>query len=383
MTATLPSIPFFFIFPYAIPFIIALKMPGWRSVLAFAVIGCGAAALVLVDIAGDGSLGAALLLPFVWAWAIGVAGGVATRAVMLSLKVAREGHSLLRIGVVTLGFAALPSVVYGLLWQHAWKRRLPSEACLRAEFDIELAGTLYRLPAAPMFAVYTDRRGTDAYYLNINSFLREFCGKAKASSGPVRTTAVSLRFDEMQRSGQPLVLSFCRAWEEVRWWAEELCRPRMNLDALHWPINAVVYSAAGYDHRHMLASGAPHTTRDRFLEAWAKAEANGNPPAVERVGPFERFDFHERHPYSFLVASADGADAWLTPSGEPHTFFCPGSTHEGRPTGTAGCSTDYQLHGDLWITYQFRSRSAEIGTTAMAVDRKLRSMLSDLSGAPR
>ena len=191
---------------YAMPFAIALAMPGWRWLLGYALI---AGALVLWAVLHlqaalsnpehDPGIAATLSLLLFYVIGTGLASGVVTRAITLGIRV--RSRPAVSICLSLAGFVALPGWYSAATWWREWRLRPPAQVCLDAKHKVELAGRTYDLPTAPIFTVVTGRGDRDdSYFFNRNPKLRALCALDQASPGPLHATALILNFDEMRRS---------------------------------------------------------------------------------------------------------------------------------------------------------------------------------------
>ena len=73
----------YFVVPLVVPFIAALVVPGWRSLVLLALVGGGLSVWGFNDVSKDGGLGGAIGSSIVFAFTCGLGSGVVIRAVIL------------------------------------------------------------------------------------------------------------------------------------------------------------------------------------------------------------------------------------------------------------------------------------------------------------
>lgn len=157
----------------------------------------------------------------------GLSAGTIARAITLALDHKRS--SLRRnFWIHTIGGILLvgaPTVWSG--WED-WKRRPPTEACLKTTFDVRLGALKLNVPASPFFSLYTRPHSlTDAYHLSIPQSLRDLCIATGEGNRPLTVSHIRIdfrpRFIEWKR--------FCD--RELLDWARSLCaikRPEADRD---------------------------------------------------------------------------------------------------------------------------------------------------------
>lgn len=349
---------------YAAPFLLVAFLPGWRTLLAVgALIGIPVVWAVweinaaLNDFEHDPGVGAVLTLIWVATFGLGLASGLVVRAITLLLR--RRGKSLRFVLMATLiGFFVTPSAYAGLVWWGDWKRRMPSEACLGSTFHIQIAEASDAVPAAPLFSVVTTSRDrTGVYSFAIPNRLRALCGIASSSSATLHATALHISFEEMKRSRDRLVSTYCAGSPAA--WIAPLCRNEPE-SYVGYPVEMSVYSPSEYDHRHMLAS----ETYQQFLQSRDVAVAAGRPLSVARIGNFDVFSDR------YWVASAG---PWATRLAEPLMLDCYQSNQG------LYCSATHEAPQGTQITYAFRTPRDEIEATVTVIENTMARVLSELS----
>lgn len=367
---------------YAVMFILAVVMPGWRSlggycIVAGGLIGWGLAyvnslfrcgnSFDLSGPCGDG-LGTAILFGTVFFAGMGLLAGALSRTAGLLLRAAQKPN-LVRVAVTFIGFLVVPCYVIASSSLREWSKRLPTEACLQSDIEVELAGTIYQLPAAPLFSIY-DGDGLSVYDFRVNAHQRKVCVRAHNSDEPLPITNLRIRFGRLERSSDIRVRAFCTTASDD--WAKSLCHGAAHSEATQgvsaaYPIDASLYApdefgARYYGYRHHIDIGAG--SYSRFLQEQTKATAEGNAPDRERVGIFDR------HSNGYWVAHSG---SWITDDGEPFTLHC--SEYDGRLTCTATHGYESELH----VTYRFFAATSDLEATARAVDANLAAMIMELA----
>jgi len=370
---------------YAVVFAFAVVMPGWRSLVGFALvmgglIGSGLAYLSSPDIRCSGSfdlsgpcggwLELAIAQGIFFFSGLGLLAGGVTRTVSLILRELGKSRSA-RIAVTVVGFLVIPCFVVGSRSLREWSMRPPSEACLGSTFRIEVAGATYDLPAAPLFTVFTSLdsaidRDSAIYYFGTNSRLRAFCSLSLEAIEPVHATRLTMRIYRMERSGDHRVEAFCRTRSSR--WVRDLCRKETGSEALIYPAEVIIYSPDELDdnyYGYRTKFDPSRGSHGQFLEEQAKAKSDGRPLEHERIGVFERYS------NGYWVAHSR---SWMTNAGDPFTLHC--SEHT---PATLSCRAAYGLQGGARLTYQFHAAASDLEATARVVDRNLLAMISELS----
>ncbi len=350
---------------YVLPFALAVVMPGWRLLLAYTVIVGGATLWAFIDInaalrdpTDDPGVGGVLVLTFISIGGAGALSGIVTRAVLLATGWRPRWRAA---AIIVVGFVALPLGFFSLVRFHQWERRPPSQACLSTEFPIEVGGTIYRLPAAPIFSVATGKGDPGSvYYFDVNSSLREFCALSRRTEGPLHATALILRFDKLRARNAPRVKTFCDSAASP--WERELCAPGSNPQALGYPQNPAMYVPDEYDHRRLLASG--RASFRAFRQKVDEERQAAIPLQPQRVGDFERY------PNGFWIARAGHLSEL---PGDPYTLYC----RESGPDRVT-CSTTHALKDGLQTTYDFVASPEDIVARAESVEAKLEALLAAL-----
>jgi hypothetical protein len=280
--------------------------------------------------------------------------------------------------VLVMAFLAPPGAYFGYIQWGKWVRRPPSEACLSAPYRVALGGTVFRLPAAPLFSVATDR-SREIFYFGIDPSLRAFCARALAPARLVRATGIWMSFQNMQqpRGGERL-RRFCAQEGSAYWWSSELCRiaaeaPPHRVPELgdySFPSEIWVVAPSEFDLKRIGVKGLSYA---EFLKAVAAKESGGHGSVpVDQVGSFDR---HPQDSYSFWLVSRSGTDGMKTPSGDPMTFTCsaPSSLRK------LACRTAYELAGGRLVHYSFLAPEVSFDEVARAVDEKVQRILVSLS----
>jgi len=355
--------------PYLACFVLALLMPGRRSLAVLAVLlGLPLGWLVLQGFQsmarapGGAILGAVVATTLICSAAAGLLSGVATRAVLLWFP--RLGRSRLRSApAVLLGLLALPSLLAASMWWGQHARRVPDAACLAATHHVRLAGVVLQLPSAPLFRVQTGEN--QRYAFSSHESMRAFCATSADAEEPLDIVHLSVKADELSFKGRPQRDAFCASAKQD--WAELLCHAGRStaLSSHGFPEDLSVYSPTGYDHKRMLVSerGAyPTFARERDA-----ALRSGHPLQAMQTGEFSAFS------NGYWIAR-DGT--WKNDAGEPYTLYC----YETTPAGMLYCSTTYRLQAGPQASYRFRAHRDELAVVARTVDANFHRLMDSLAG---
>lgn len=354
--------------PYAALFVLALRMPGWRSLATLAVI----LALPLGWLAwvgfrsaerapGGAGLGILMGTLLVCSAMAGLLAGAATRGLMLWRPLI--GQSRMRSTLLVLaGLLAMPAFLAGSSWLSERDRRLPDAACLTARHHVTIAGADLWLPSAPVFTPWTD--GKTLYPFSTHQGMRAFCGIGLGAKKPVRLVNLSVDVKELRFTGRPLREKFCASGQR------DLAKLLCNIDASAphsshgFPEQLSIHSPAEYDHRRMLASGGG--THAAFIRESKAAEGSGQALRASEAGEFIRYSDR------YWVARDR---TWTNDAGEPYTLSC----YDTPPAGMLYCTTTYLLASGPQVTYRFRAPQDELASVAKLVDANVHVLLDILT----
>ena len=356
-----------FALPYFALFVIALFMPGRRSLQVLAaLIGLPLAWLVLEGFRslerapGGAGLGILVVTAAICTAAAGLLSGVATRAVMLWNPRIRQSR-ICCAGLVLLGFLCIPSVLGAASWWSQMNVRVPDDACLTATHHVKLAGRDLWLPSAPLFTPWLGEK--KPYAFSSHPRMRAFCGISLDADEPIHIVNLTIEGKELRYKGPPQRDKFCASSRQD--WATLLCNAgKYSAESSDvFPAKISVYSPTGYDHRRMLVSdrGAYATA----MKERAAAIQSGQALQEERTNGFIRFS------NGYWIA----ADArWKNDAGEPYTLYC----YETAPTGMFNCTTTYRLRLGPHVTYSFRARQDALASASKTVDANFHAFMKSL-----
>jgi len=231
-----------------------------------------------------------------------------------------------------------------------WETRPPSDACFASKYAVNIAGTAFYLPAAPVIAVRAERQ---SFHLQFNNGVRAICKRAQVDS-PIHAQNFSLDFSIPMRG------TFCATAKDG--WSLQLC----GNDRKDWqdvyPTVANLYSPAEYDRTHLITVDAYAD----FVASRDRAAAGGHPLESAPAGMFDRYA------NGYWVARNG---VWKNDAGEPFTLKCGDATASGMLTCTAG----YRLQSGPAIAYHFDAPADRLAAAARTMDHTLHRMLTELS----
>ena len=362
---------------YAVFFVFAVVMPGWRSLAGVGVvlgmlIVSGLVYLNKLDAPGGAGVAHAIAFGIVFFSGLGLLTGVLTRALSLFLREFAVSRGV-RIAVTVVGFLFIPSLTVVSASAREWSYRMPSESCLQSIITVQVVGQAYDLPAAPMFTIYMsdDNR---VYDFRANAHQRAVCALARDSVEPLRVTALRMRIDSLENASKPRVEAFCRTPSNV--WAKALCGSDADAEtppntSKGYPMEVALFSPDEisrryYGYRHTIGIGVG--SHARFVQEQTEARMEGTPLDSERAGIFDRYS------NGYWVAHSR---LWTTDGGDPFTFKC----YEIGTPETLHCTTTYELNEEIAVTWRFHAPMSDFETTARAVNRNLLAVVSELSTA--
>jgi hypothetical protein len=339
------NIAFFLLKLALIPYAIAVLMPSWRWLVGITTIVGGAlAALWIQDwiltsdplhhegVGGPLGRGMALIVT------VGFASGVLVRS--LSLMLRSRGLPLRYIVTICfVGFAIVPAFFLVPTAWEAWKRRPPSEACRNATFDIKVADVALTIPATSLFNIYLGRTSSrDAYYLAINSSLRDFCGLNNDGKQPVAATHIWLTSRHFGLSTPAVCAGPIPEWALTYCGAHEAAK-RGKEDDFDFPLDINIFAP---DQVNLGEFQGSRSTYEDSLQT--------TPHVVPNV--FIRSD--------------------LSVSGQPLTFRC-------NESGNGyWCTTSYPWRDGANLGYTFRSRRDDVAARGQRIDAETRKFLAGL-----
>ncbi|GGY49400.1 DUF1109 domain-containing protein [Pseudoduganella albidiflava] len=353
-----------YLIPYIALFALALRMPGRRSLAAFAVVtGVALGSLAWYGFrsadSAPGGAGLFLLMGtlFICSAIAGLLAGVATRAAMLWRPRTRQSRTRSAF-LVLAGFLALPALVGGASWWSEWQRRPPDETCLAAKHHVTIAGADFWLPSAPVFAPWTGK--DQLYSFSVNRRMRDFCSLSLETEQPVTLVNLSIDVGKLGFEGRPSRDRFCASGD--RDLAKLLCPAEVRAD---FPHTISVYSPTDYDYRRMLGSSG-QGSHAAFVKEKDAAIQYGQPLEVAAAGDFNRYA------NGYWVAR-DGM--WHNEASEPFTLHC----HDISPAGMLHCSTTYRLKWGPQVSYSFRAHQDDVASAAKTVDANFQALMRILT----
>jgi hypothetical protein len=336
-----------FLFPWLLfPYVLAALMPSGRWLAGCVLVVGGFLAVIWGQhwIASSAPVyksgpGGALGDAFFVAATVGFVSGAAVR--FLTLSMSGRGRAKAGFAVNVLGFA-LPVALLALptAWD-AWRLRPPSEACASATFDLDIAGSRFAIPAAPIFNIYPGRGSAhDAYYLGLTQSLRDFCSMTQNGQRRMRAAHLWIRFDEARLMRRTICVNANADW------AGKLC--------------AAIRAASSGD-----------VEDDDF-------PIDANIYALDEVVPGKFLGSASTYDDSFAAATNSSRDTFVqtsqvTPDNKPLTYDCGAWSGGGY-----FCRTSYPWRDGAHINYAFRSGARDVEEKGLRVDAKLKEFLARL-----
>lgn len=338
---------------FAIPFAIALLLPGKRAVAAAAVV---LPLTLWASLTGDSQ-------PSIVGTLAGCSGGLLSGMRLRKLlpampRWAKSAASVTLAGSATL--LVLPGSMAAEVSQLAhsanvtlrgWETRPPSDACFARKYAVTVAGATYHLPAAPILTI---RAGRDSYHFQFNKSARSICASTGESIDPIHAENLSLDFSIPMRG------PFCAAAGSG--WSHELCSHQATAPHGAHPTLANIYSSEEYDRGHILSA----RSYADFMQSRDKARAAGHPFEPQKIG------FFDRYANGYWVARSA---SWTNDDGEPFTLHCA----DAAQPGVLNCSTSYRLPAGPQLSYHFTAPANRLEPMAKEVDRNVHAMLAEFS----
>ena len=350
---------------YAVPFLIALALPGWLSLVATSLVGAGVAIWGLSS-AGDG-VGSVIGLILVLTAVGGLFCGVVTRVATLWFASPLR-HPFRFAAIAVVGFLAPPTLIAGPSATVQWAMRPSALTCATSTFRVTAAGQTLRLPGAPVFAIGVPPHGA-AHYRSFerDRSLREVCGRSLVEGEVIGPVVVYLH---------PWVLdgSHTEAWK-----AAACAAPRSRRDDLLCRLTdaanpgrrierATLY---GPELADTVEGGGVYRSEKVLLAALAAGARAASPSqATERVGAFEM------HPDGLRIAR--GPD-WATSTGEPFVLACDGDPS--RHDRSMVCAASDAFGAGLRGMFTFRTSGAEVEADARGIRSYLNDLVRELASA--
>jgi len=326
------------------PYVLAVIMPSWRWLLVYLIVGGGLLAAWFAEMSiapqryGEEAIGFLFLMPV----AVSFGAGTLTRAATLIM--AGRGYS--RSNVITinaLGFTIPMGILGATAAWAAWVSRPPSEACLRATFNIELARGSLAIPAAPIVSIFLESQpGQNDYNFAIPARLRDFCAVSGNGTHAVHASRIWFRLGlapDMTKMADP---NFCALPPA---WATTLCSEIAEAKRSRTYESALPYS---------VSVSSSDAAKAEFGGVASTYEYSLTAPVASSGGIFVRSDSH-------------------TPDGNPVTFAC----RIGKDR-KYWCSTSYLWRDGMQLAYEFRTIEANLDEKGERVDAALRGFLEQL-----
>ncbi|MEM9591534.1 MAG: hypothetical protein AAF967_09390 [Pseudomonadota bacterium] len=354
---------------YVLPFLIALPMPGWRTLVA---LGIAFAGLVLWALAnpGDGA-GAALGVAFLLFVAMGTFAGVVTRALTLAMAPIRQRPLLFSL-ISLIGFLIPPVLIAGPEVALRWFQQPSMRACDDITFRVRIADQVLNVPMAPIFAVNApvgqhpgDRGGR--LTLNRNTagrhsrYLSEVCRRTMNDNEVFAPAALIV-------STSPAHSSLGRDWLKPRCAAPSTPGMRQTCEIAALPVGrprigrAVFY---GPDSRE---------DADRWLDTNGKSLAQwvrSKRPTYKNRGVGEA-KFEEIGDGVRISTARD----LMGPSGEPFTVRCTGNT-------VTRCAAAGTLSNGIQVVFTFLPIPGHEELDARKFYKNLDDLILALSAEPQ
>ena len=236
------------IWPYVVPFLIALVMPGWRSlaVISFAAVALFAWLLV-TKVGGPDWLG---VLLFGLA-GVGLVAGILTRALTLAIAPLRQ-RPLLFVLIALIGFSITPILIAGPEAAIRWIRQPPTLACYDITLRVRLAGQTLYVPMAPIFSLYIpkgehqgDRGGYQSLSRNSpgghRRYIAELCRRTVLDGEVFAPAAVRVHSGASGQRAKEWLRPRCSTPETegmqqvCQFAARQIGRPRLGVALLYGP----------------------------------------------------------------------------------------------------------------------------------------------------
>lgn len=350
---------------YGLPFVsIGRKSLNTMWVLA----ALAVAAFIWVTVPLQGPFGyKVFVLIFVAPVAYGLVLGCAIKEVSL-----RWGLSLnASVTVALFGFATMPAIVAGLSARSVWSGREPNAACLAAFQTVEVAGTRYRLPNAPLVVMSGESRYAGGGV--INQRLRDRCVSAENSETAPRQSGFALDlFHGTRPFNVPVARKFCGNRAPTPRWIRDAC--------------------AAADHTDLAkiqeAFAATHLPRELRVSEISRTSGTPYTLVEEHRSNLRR---REKRPYRELPGTAsysvyaDGEQPrysetrfWIRrDTAEPEAFAC-GRFGNDLNSLELRCKVRY-ARGATMIEYEFRTELGREEDTVAQVNARVHDVLAELA----
>jgi hypothetical protein len=233
------------------------------------------------------------------------------------------------------GFLAMPTYLALPLLLQEWQRRSPPQVCLRTSFEIGIAGTRFRIPAAPFFSVHLGSDPTkENYFFSYAPSFRGLCAKTDNGRRPLRATNMVIWFQRTKCTAEP-------AWARAAC-ADFASKYGYRRHDPEWPIKANIFNPA-----EIRGSGGFGATLSTY-------DDRSVPPSSRE--------------YFFVSPTIK------TPDGKPLAARC-----SGLGNGIELCQTAYPWRDGAHILFEFLAPRDAIDAAVQRVDARLRALLDDLT----
>ncbi len=308
----------------ALPFLLPLVMPGWKSLsvlvgIIVVLLAAHAVPALWVEPYSVSPLWRRTELVSVWTSFPYLMLGVLARAGMLALRA--EFPDFTFVAVILTLLAAPPSIYAYERW--AWAHSLPDRACIDRPHPVELGRLRLNLPLAPVYGLWTNRA------------LRMFCARLQQEAAPVKIKSLQLKFNNFWRYKEQ-----CNRRTPVLDWNSERCRRTFEQYRFHEPDNP-----SGLVSFYLYVPGGPVPRATRGIAStfvWAQD--------TERLR--RRRWFAMQHPKR------------KTPDRNPLTAIC----FTFRTGPFRKCMVAYQLKDSVHVMFVFRAKTPDIKARAAQID---------------
>lgn len=361
------------IMPFAIAYGLPFLSIGRKSLNAMWVLAAFAvAALIWVIGAPGGPFGyKVFVLVFIAPLAYGLVLSCSIREVSLRRNLSWSALMALAIG----GFATMPAIVAGLTAHSLWTGREPNAACLATFQTVEVAGTRYRLPNAPLVVMSGESRYRTGWV--INQRLRDRCASAENSETSPRRSGFSLDlFHGTRTFNVPVARKACANRAPTPRWMFDACAaadrtelPKIQeaFAATHLPLELTVEGIPS-------TSATPYTLVEEHRRNLRRRE---NRPYRELPGTASYSVFADGEQPNYGETRF-----WIRKdAAEPEAFACRRFGND-RNSLELRCKARY-ARGTTMIAYEFRTQLGREEDEAARIDARVLDVLAELAAPNR
>jgi hypothetical protein len=222
--------------PYSLPFFLIAMVLSWRWLSLYA----AAATIVLALLwqnhmahqhEGNG-FAVAMAEATLYFATIALVAGVLVRALVLILRArgVKRRFAYLPMPLALALILLWPSLAS---WYGEFKRRPPADECHAATHQVDLAGTSFHVPMAPVFTIFQEINPGAIYSLESNIGARKFCDRvANESSMPIRILMLDFA-RSLPRDNRPWPAQVCETPRRRDWMRQFCVGPMDEVPAGH------------------------------------------------------------------------------------------------------------------------------------------------------